>query len=484
MTRARSASSASRPPARGERAEPAGGERAVLATVALAALLVPLNSTMIAVALPRLVDDLGTSLTSASWLVTSYLIAMAALQPVAGKLGDRFGRRPLVLGGLAWFALASAGAAAADGLGMLVAFRLQQAVAGALFVPNAMALLRETAPPERLGARMGLVGAALPLGAAAGPPLGGVLVALGGWEWIFLVNLPLVAAALALGRRAIPARPRAEARAGGFDHAGAVLLTAMLAAAAWALNGSGLDTRSASALGAAAALLLVAFVRTELRRADPVVQPRLFARPAFSAASAGIALSNLAMYVTLLALPVLLDRQGGHGAAVAGLVLASMSAASLVVTPLGGRLVDRVGSRAPAVAGLTLQTLSLLPLALSAPDAGAGPMVACMLLAGAGLGLASSALQVAAVGAVDVRAAGVASGVFSTSRYAGSIVGTALLAGPLAPDAGGTGGFAALFAVMAVAAAASAACATFLPAARRAHAVAPPSGAAAAPARA
>ena len=403
---------------------------------------------------------------------------------MAGKLGDRFGRRPLVLGGLAWFAVASAGAAAADSLGLLVAFRLQQAVAGALFFPNAMALLRETAPPERLGARMGFVGAALPLGAAAGPPLGGVLVALGGWEWIFLVNLPLVAVAFALGHRAIPAGPRAAARPAGFDHTGAVLLTATLVAGAWALNGSGLDGRSAAALGVAAALLLAAFVRTELRRADPVVQPRLFARPAFTAASAGVALSNLAMYVTLLALPVLLDRRGGHGEAVAGLVLASMSAASLVVTPLGGRLVDRVGSRAPAVAGLTLQTLSLVALALRAPDAGAGPMVACMLLAGTGLGLASSALQVAAVRAVDLRAAGVASGVFSTSRYTGSIVGTALLAGPLAPDAAGTGGFAALFAVMAFAAGASAACAAFLPVARRPRAIAPPSGAAAAAARA
>jgi MFS family permease len=347
-----------------------------------------------------------------------------------------------------------------------------------------MALLRETAPPERLGARMGLVGAALPLGAAAGPPLGGVLVALGGWEWIFLVNLPLAAVALALGRRAIPSRPRAAVRAPGFDRAGAVLLTATLVAAAWALNGSGLDGRSAAALGVAAAVLLAAFVRTELRRADPVVQPRLFARPAFSAASAGVALSNLAMYVTLLALPVLLDRQGAHGETVAGLVLASMSAASLVVTPLGGRLVDRVGSRAPAVAGLTFQTISLVSLALWAPDAGAGPMIACMLVAGTGLGLASSALQVAAVRAVDVSASGVASGVFSTSRYAGSIVGTALLAGPLAPDVAGTGGFAALFAVMAVAAAASAACAAFLPAAGRRRAIAPPSGAAALPARA
>jgi MFS family permease len=176
------------------------------------------------------------------------------------------------------------------------------------------------------------------------------------------------------------------------------------------------------------------------------------------------------MYVTLLALPVLLVRQGRPGEAVAGLVLASMSAASLVVTPLGGRVVDRMGSRVPAVTGLSVLALSLVPLALWPAEAGPAAMVACMLVAGTGLGLASSALQVAAIGAVDAGSAGVASGVFSTSRYAGSIVGTALLAGPLAPADAGTAGFGLLFALLAVAAAASAACATRLPGASRRHA--------------
>ena len=483
MTRARSASSADavaggdvdagaeqtgrgRAAAASLRAPRGAGERAVLWTVALASLLVPLNSTMIAVALPRLVDDLGTSLASAGWLVTGYLIAMASLQPVAGKLGDRFGRRPLLLGGLLWLAVASAAAAVAGSLPLLVVLRLQQAVAGALIVPNAMALLRETVPPERLGSRLGLVGAAMPLGAAAGPPLGGLLLAVGGWPAIFLVNLPLVAIALALGLRALPATERPE-RPAGFDRAGAALLSATLVAAAWALNGSGLSGATAAALGVAAAVLLAALVRFELRRPDPVLQPRLFARRAFSAASAGVALSNLAMYVALLALPVLLARREGFGTAAVGLVLASMSAASLVVTPLGGRLADRTGPRLPAAAGLALQGAGLVPLALWPGSLTGGTLVACMAVAGAGLGLASAALQMAAIAAVDVAEAGVAAGVFSTSRYAGSIVGTALLAGPLAPAAHGTGGFAVLFAVLVVAAAGSALVALLLPSRRR-----------------
>jgi EmrB/QacA subfamily drug resistance transporter len=455
VTRARSASSADGAP-RGR------GERAVLWTVALASLLVPLNSTMIAVALPRLVDDLGTSLASAGWLVTGYLIAMASLQPVAGKLGDRFGPRPLLLGGLGWLAVASAAAAAADSLPLLVAFRLQQAVAGALIVPNAMALLRETVPAERLGSRLGLVGAAMPLGAAAGPPLGGLLLAVGGWQGIFLVNLPLVGTALALGLRALPAAAH-PARPAGFDRAGALLLPATLVVAAWALNGSGLSGATAAALGASAALLLAVLVRFELRRPDPVLQPRLFARRAFSAASAGVALSNLAMYVALLALPVLLARREGFGTAAVGLVLASMSAASLVVTPLGGRLADRTGPRLPAAAGLALQGAGLVPLALWPGSLPGGALVAAMVVAGAGLGLASSALQMAAIAAVDAGATGVAAGVFSTSRYAGSIVGTALLAGPLAPASHGIGGFALLFGMLVVAAAGSALVALLLP---------------------
>jgi MFS family permease len=320
---------------------------------------------------------------------------------------------------------------------------------------------------------MGLLGAAFGLGASAGPPLGAALLALGGWRWIFLVNLPLAAGALVLGVRALPAPAPARRATAGFDRAGAVLLCATLLAAAWALNGAGLAASAAAAVGAAAVALLAALVRLELRRPDPVLQPRLFARGPFSAAAAGVALSNLAMYVMVLALPVLLARRGGGGAA-AGALLAAMSIASLVVTPLGGRLVDRAGSRAPAVAGLGLLAVALVPPALAPASLPVAALAGCLLAAGAGLGLASAALQVAAVAAVEPGAAGVAAGVFSTSRYAGSIAGTALLAGPLAPAAHGTGGFAALFAVLVMAAAGSCAVAGLLPGRRERAAVAPP----------
>jgi EmrB/QacA subfamily drug resistance transporter len=447
----------------------ARADRRIVLTVVLGSMLVPLNSTMIAVALPRIIADFGSRLTSAAWLVTGYLIAMASLQPVAGKLGDQLGRRPLVLGGLACFAVASLGAGLAPSLPLLTAFRIVQAVAGALVFPNGLALLRELAPPGGLGRRLGLIIATLPLAAAVGPLLAGVLLAVGGWRAIFVVNLPLLVAPLALGIRAIPrSRPRSDAAQ--FDVAGALLLSALLVAAAWALNrGLGMaDGIAAAALACTASAL---FAVQELRHPRPVVELRLFRNGHFLAANCGVALSNLAVYVTLFALPLLLSRTAGWTGARIGLVLTTMTltTTTFASSPVGGNLADRRGARLPAVAGLTLMTACLAPLALGASHLAGVALVAALVGVGTGMGLASVPLQVAALEAVDASMTGFVSGMFSTSRYLGSITGISLLAGPLAPAATGFGGFGTLFAVVTATAGASAAASLLLPGPLRAR---------------
>ena len=160
-------------------------EWGILITVVLGGVLAPLNSTMIAVTLPRIMEAFDAPLTSAGWLVTAYLIAMASLQPITGKLGDRLGRRRLILGGLVYFGCASIGAAMASGFWMLLFFRIQQAIAGAILLPNGVALMREVVPAKRRASRFGLVGSAMALSATAGPPLGGFLVAIADWHAIF-----------------------------------------------------------------------------------------------------------------------------------------------------------------------------------------------------------------------------------------------------------------------------------------------------------
>jgi EmrB/QacA subfamily drug resistance transporter len=412
----------------------APAEYAVVAAVALGAMLAPLNSTMIAVALPRLAADLGADAVASTWLVTAYLIIMAALQPVAGKLGDRLGRRWLLLGGIAGFGLTSLGAAFAASMPLLILLRSLQAVAGALAFPNGVALLRELIPAERRAGLSGMVGAAVGFAAAAGPALGGVLVSAAGWRAIFFANLALVAPALLLGWRAIPAgRPRPTGRP--FDLLGAALLSALLVGTAVLLMVGRHAPLVGWAAGGGLALGLALFLRYEARRPDPALQPRLFRHPVFAAANASVALSNLAMYVTLLVLPVALGRQAGWDSARIGLALAVMSAGSVVLSPVGGRLADRYGRRWPTVAGMALLALGLLPLALGGLGA-AGLLLGGLALAGAGLGLSSPGLQTSAIEAVEPHEAGVAAGVFSTSRYLGSIVGSSLLAGMIATPGG------------------------------------------------
>ena len=385
------------------RASSASSDKAVLAAVALSGTLLPLNSTMLAVALPDIASGTGGGVAASSWLVTSYVVAMATLGPFAGRLGDRIGRRRVLLWGLFAFALSSAAAGLAPSLEVLIAARLGQAIAGSLVFPNAMALLRDSLPEGRRAAGFGMLGSAVGVAAAVGPALGGALVGALGWRAIFLVNVPVVAAAIVLSLRHLP---------------------------------GGASSDSAAARSHA---------RWEWTQPLRV--------PVFGAATAAVGLSNLAMYGTLLAVPVVLAGRPGWSAADAGLALALLSVAMIAVAPSGGRLADRRGHRLPAAGGLALLTVAGALLAAMGAEPSAAGLGAALLLGGFGLGLAGAALQTAAIEAVDPRHAGVASGLFSSGRYAGSIVSALLLAALLGH---GSAHAAAFFTITAVAAAASA----------------------------
>ena len=428
-------------------------ERAVLIAIALAALLAPLNSTMITVALPQIMEEFDASVTSAGWLVIGYLITMASRQPVGGKLGDRFGRRWLIVGGLTYFAAASLGAALAPSMEWLLAFRVQ--------------LVREIVPESRRAARLGAIGAAIGLAAAVGPPLGGALAALAGWRAIFLVNFLPILPALALGFWAIPARPfgarsgavreaSATPTSGGrpFDAIGAVLLLVTLGGMAGLLSQSRMAeplvplTVGVPVLALAAATLLW----RELRHPDPVFQPRFFRVRSFAAASGAIALSNLAMYSTLLTVPLLLTARSDSSTIETGLILGSFTVGMLLFAQPGGRLADRFGRRLPVVAGLAIFSIGVLPLAVIGSEIALPTLIVALVVAGVGLGLSSAGLQTSAVEAVPPEQAGSASGVFSTSRYFGSIVGSSVLAAVLGSGAGSSGAFGFIFGMVVIAA--------------------------------
>jgi len=406
--------------------EEQGGTGWILVTIALTTMLAPLNSTMIGVALPQITRDFDVDLAQSGWLVIAYLVVMASLQPVTGKLGDRWGHRRLILAGLVYFALASLGAATATSLTGLLFFRIQQAIAGALALPNGMALMRRVVPAQERGRRFGLVGSAIVLAAAAGPPLGGILIEVVDWRAIFYINLLFIVPAVLLGLRVLP-RETGQKSTRSFDLPGAAMLLLLLAGSAGLLT-SKADTGWLSAGGwCVLGALALLFLRREWQHPDPVLQPRFFRHRTFAAVNAAIALSNLAMYTTFLAIPLLLENQPGWNSAKAGLALATLWAPTVVCAPLGGHLVDRWGRRWPTTLGLALLTLGLGALLGLGDDIALTTLVGSLSLAGIGLGLSHAGMQTAAVEAVSEQEAGVAAGIFSTSRYIGSIIGASVL---------------------------------------------------------
>lgn len=437
-------------------AEPAGDAgRWLLPAIAVGTTLAPLNSTMIAVALPDVQRSFQVSVTAAAWLVTLYLVSMAVGQPIGGRLGDLHGRRRVYLFGLMWFGAASAGCAFAPNLAVLIVFRTQQAIAGALSFPNGVAMVREGVPVERRGSAFGMIALATGLAAASGPPIGGVLVHAFGWASIFWVNVPVVALAILLGWKSLPTIAGKRQARGRFDAIGSVLLAASLGAVILIPSMLKLHrTALALAVGLAGIAAAVAFVKWELGNGAPVVDLHLFRQPHFAAACASIGLSNLVMYTTLLALPLYLERVRGHDVQTAGLTLAALSAFAAMWGPIGGRWADRSGRWRPAVAGAVALLAGAGLLAVAVKGASLAPVAAALAVMGLGLGVSGAPVQLAAVESVPGAQTGSAAGVFSTSRYLGSVVGSSLLAVVFAtrPDPGESHRFVLLFAGLSVAA--------------------------------
>ncbi len=403
--------------------EARGGYRLVAAC--LSASLMPLNSTMIAVAVPDISDEFGRDpalVTQA--LVTSYLIAAVVLQSPAGKVGDRIGHaRMLVIGQV----LVAAGALVgflAPSLGLLIVARMLMAAGGAALVPSTLALLRHELPPERRGRAFGAFGATMALSAALGPVVGGELVKAFGWPSVFAANLPVLGVSVALaafaGRVATEPGPGPRPR---FDWIGTGLLAAGLTAIILGLRPGGDHLLLLVAVGVG---LLVPFAVWERHASDPVVAFSLFRSVPFSAGTSLIAVQNLVMYALLFQVPLVAVALFDLDARGTGRILVAMMLAMVVMSPVAGRLTDHFGARPIAIAGSVAALLGIAGLAwidLTEPSQLAPPLA----LLGLGLGLATPAAQSASMSAVRAELAGMAAGIGSTMRYLGGIVGVAVM---------------------------------------------------------
>ena len=404
----------------------------VLVSAALGAALTPLNSTMVAVALPALSEQFAAPAAAVTvFVVTGYLIATLVLSVPAGSVADRVGYTRALTWGRWMFAAGAVLGAIAPTLGAVVAGRLLMACGGALINPTAMALLRISMPPEKRSRAFGTMGAVMGGAAAIGPGLGAWLTASVGWRSLFLINLPLLVLSWALEPRPATASERREPRA--FDWGGSVLIGGALLSVTFATR---VNSPLAYWLAAAGVVLFIALVMHERRVDAPVLNLSFFRLRGFVAGAGVIATQNLAMYSLLIQVPFLF---GGGSDTRLGLAIIAMTFTMAAMSPVGGWLVEWIGVRTVVAAGGLLATLGVVALTRLATSALPSEIGARLLLVGLGLGLATGPANASAVSAVPAHQSAMASATVSMLRYLGAIGGTVILSIALAGGAGGDG---------------------------------------------
>lgn len=396
----------------------------MIAAILTASTLVPINSTMIAVGLSAIASTFGESLLQISWVVTVYLIVMAVTQPIAGKLGDIYGNRKILLIGLVCFLIGSIACAFSFHSLWLIVFRGVQALGGALLTPNAIALIRHTIPRERLGRVMGMFGLGAGLGAAAGPLVGSLLIGIWGWQSMFWVNVPFLILSIIACVWALPVTGHKERVP--LDIGGSIYLAGGFTLLILLFQGQSGLVFLMMVLGLLISAVL--FVRHEKRTSAPLIDFGLFRRLPFVSANLSILFSNFVMYGILLVMPLLLESKLHVEESRIGFVLVALTLSMTLASPLGGYLTDRLGKKTMVGTSFVLTTLAAVLLWVFIPLGSLPLVVGSLIVAGLGCGIGMSAMQLSSLDAVEQEQSGIASGIFSTFRYFGSMVASAMVA--------------------------------------------------------
>jgi EmrB/QacA subfamily drug resistance transporter len=399
-----------------------------LLVVCVGSFMLLLDVTIVNVALPEIERDLGATLTDLQWVIDAYVLALAALTLIAGSLGDRLGRRRVFTAGLTLFTLASLLAGFASDPLQLELARALQGIGGAGMFGTVLALIAQEFPAKERAVALGAWGATVGAAVAVGPLVGGLVVENLGWEWIFFINIPIGAAAVAVTLARV-AESR-EPRRGRLDWPGVATLASGLFLLVFGLlrgNGEGWSSTEIVATLAGSAALLIAFVAIELHRAEPLLDVRLFRLPAFAGASLGALALSAGLFAMLLYFVLYLQNVLGYSPLETGLRLLPITLAAFFFAPLAAKLAERVPLRVFLGGGLAIIGIGLLAMRGLENDSEWTALLAGFLLAGAGAGLVNPTLAEAAIGVVPRERAGVATGINNTFRQIGIAVGIAVL---------------------------------------------------------
>lgn len=421
-------------------ARPRPNKWVVLFTVVAMTFMSTLDSSIVNIALPVMQRELAATAAGIQWVSTVYLLACCATVLIFGRLGDALGKVRLFQAGVALFTVGSALCGLSTTLPALIAARAVQGVGAASAMANNMGIVTEAFPADQRGRALGIVSTFVSLGMMCGPTIGGMLVAAFPWESIFFINVPIGAAAFAVGMRTLP-RDAAGGARGRLDVAGAVLvvpaIVLLFCSLTFMAQGVSPTLVAMFALGAA---LLAAFIAAERRAADPLVQLDAFRNVPFSVNLITMLICFSAVGGTEYLLPFFLQDACGFPSSVAGLALTAIPLGMAVVGPISGAVSDRIGSALPCGIGLAVYAVGISFTGSLPTTASLALIVGGMFVMAVGMGLFQSPNNSLVMGSVGREHLGFAGSVVSLVRYlgmsAGVTGGTALLYGHMSALAG------------------------------------------------
>ena len=401
----------------------------VLCTSILASSLAFIDGSVVNVGLAAIGRDLAGGGADLSWVVNGYLLPLSSLLLLGGAAGDRYGRKRVLLGGIALFALASLLCAFAPGLWLLVAGRVLQGTGAAMLLPNSLAILGATFQGDRRGRAIGIWAAAGAAAGAIGPLLGGWLIDTVDWRAIFWINLPVAALALLMGWRWVPAADSGKPVA--LDPGGAALASIGLGCVTWGLADASAEkqmTLASSGALAAGVLILLAFLWIERRAGERAMLPlQLFGSSSFSGLNLMTFLLYGALGALLLLVPYVLIQALQYSAKEAGAALLPLPIVLAIGSPLMGKLAGRHGSRLPLAIGALVVSAGFL-LAMRIGTGGyATTVLPALLVISLGMACVAAPLTTAVLSSVDAGHTGIASGFNSAVARGGGLIATALL---------------------------------------------------------
>ncbi len=381
--------------------------------------MVPINASIINVSLPTISVYFGVGLSTAQWVLTSYLITLLGFVLFFSRLGDFWGQERVYLAGLVGFIITSLLCSLSPSVELLIIFRGLQGLTAAMMISVSMALVRKSFPSHMLGRALGIYAVAIAAGLALGPAIGGIMSGFCGWRSIFLVNLPVGILDFIFCFTILKRSQQTEVK---WDIPGTVLQFVCLFLIVYTLNlVESASYTTAIITGVMALVSFILFIYQEFRTENPVLNLKLFKSRKFSAFSLSLHFNYLCMYMMFFAVPFYLQKVLHLDQATTGLVLTASPVIMMTVSPLSGMLADRFGSRFPAFLGGVVSAVALLSMVQLNVASSAGDVFFRLALLGLGAALFQSPTNKALMSELPSTQAGMASGILATTRNLGMV---------------------------------------------------------------